>query len=135
VQLVPYLGFDGDCREAFDFYHEVLGGELVAMISHEDMQIPGLSDEWQSRIMHARLIIGDTVLMGGDTPPGSYSPPSTMCVSAQVATPFEAERIFSALADGGSIQMPLEPQEWATRFGMLTDRFGTPWMVNCESNE
>jgi PhnB protein len=131
MDFVPYLSFDGDCREAFSFYHHVFGGELVEMVSHRDMQIPGLPEEMQDRIMHARLVVGDTVLMGGDAPPEMYSPPAGFSASVQVNSAADAERIFSALAKDGTVLMTMEEQAWAVRFGMVTDRFGTPWMVNC----
>jgi PhnB protein len=134
MHFVPYLSFDGNCREAFTFYHQVFGGDLVAMISHEDMQIPDLGDEWKDRIMHARLIVGNSALMGGDAPPDVYSPPTGFSASVQVDSVDEAERIFGGLADGGNIQMPIEEQPWAIRFGMVTDRYGIPWMVNCETS-
>jgi PhnB protein len=132
MHFVPYLSFDGNCREAFNVYHRIFGGDLVAMISHEDMQIPDLTDEWKERIMHARLVVGDTVLMGGDSPPGIYSPPAGFCSSVQVQSTEKAERIFAALSEGGNVLMPLEQQPWAIRFGMVTDRYGIPWMINVE---
>jgi PhnB protein len=132
MKFVIYLSFDGKCREAFEFYQQVFGGEIVAMITHEDMQIPGLDEAAKKRIMHARLIVGDGVLMGGDSPPEMSATPQGFSASVQVDTPEEADRIFSALADGGTVIMPIEEQMWADRFGMVTDKFGTPWMVNCE---
>jgi PhnB protein len=134
MDFVPYLVFDGNCREAFNYYHQVFGGDLVAMISHRDMQIPDLPEEMQYRVMHARLVVKDTVLMGGDAPPGMYTPPGGFSASVQVDSVDEAERIFDALAADGSVIMSLEEQSWAIRFGMVTDRFGVPWMVNCEAN-
>jgi PhnB protein len=134
MDFVPYLNFDGNCREAFNFYHQVFGGELVAMISHRDMQIPDLPEEMQDRIMHARLIVRDTVLMGGDAPPEMYSSPAGFSASVQVDSATEAKRIFAELEQDGAVLMPLEEQDWAIRFGMVTDRFGIPWMVNCEAD-
>lgn len=130
MRIVPYLNFNGDCREAFTFYHEVLGGDIEAMIDHTQMPMEGAGPEWNDKILHARLVVGDQVLMGSDSPPDWYAPPQSMYVSLQVNSVPDAERIFASLADGGSIQMPLEEQPWAHRFGMLTDRFGIPWMVN-----
>jgi PhnB protein len=76
--------------------------------------------------------IGDTVLMGSDAPPGRYEPPRGFSVSILVDDVVEAERVFHALADGGSVGMPIQKTFWAARFGMLVDRFAIPWMVNCE---
>jgi PhnB protein len=82
--------------------------------------------------MHARLVVGDQVLMGSDAPPDHFEKTQGMSVALQVNDPIEAERIFAALADNGTVRMPIQPMFWAIRFGMLTDRFGIPWMVNCE---
>lgn len=130
MRINPYLNFDGNCREAFTYYHQVLGGELEAMIDHSDMPMEGIGPEWKDRILHARLSIDGQILMGSDTPPDSYSPPKSMYVSVQVDSIPDADRIFAGLADGGTVQMPLEEQPWAHRFGMVVDRFGIPWMVS-----
>ena len=133
MQIVPYLGFNGQCQEAFKFYEQCLGGQIVAMISHrETPAAQHVSPEMQDRIMHARLVAGDAVLMGGDSPTPEFEPPHGICISIQVDDPAAAERIFHALAEGGTVQMPVQETFWATRFGMLIDRFGIPWMVNCE---
>jgi PhnB protein len=88
--------------------------------------------EWRDKIMHARLTVGANVLMGSDAPPDRYEPMKGITVSIGVDDPAEAERIFHALAEGATVQMPIQQTFWAARFGMLTDRFGTPWMINCE---
>ena len=90
------------------------------------------SPETANRIMHARLQVGDRFLMGGDAPPHFASKPQGFCVSIQVNDPAEAERIFGELGGGGIVQVPIGETFWARRFGMLIDKFGTPWMVNCE---
>jgi PhnB protein len=131
MRLNPYLNFNGDCREAFEFYHQLLGGELE-LFTHEDMPMEGLSEDWKDKILHAHLAVDGQVLMGSDSPPDWYSPPQSVYISAQIDTPEEAERIFAALSEDGSIQMPLGEQPWAYRFGMLADRFGILWMVSCE---
>lgn len=131
MNLVPYLNFNGDCREAFQFYQQLLGGELQ-MFTHEDMPMEDLSEEWKDKIIHADLRVGEESIMGSDAPPEWYAPPKSMSVSAHVDSTEEAERIFAALSEGGSIQMPIGQQPWARRFGMATDRFGIPWIVNCE---
>jgi PhnB protein len=90
--------------------------------------------EWKDKIMHARLVIGDQVLMGSDCPPtpmGKYVKPQGFSVTVNLKDPAESERIFKALSANGSIKMPLMETFWAKRFGMFTDRFGTPWMINC----
>jgi PhnB protein len=92
-------------------------------------QVPA---EWKNKIIHARMTVGDQVLMASDAPPNDYSKPKGFSINIGVKDPTDAERIFHALADGGTVQMPIAETFWAIRFGMLTDRFGTPWMVNCE---
>jgi PhnB protein len=133
MQLTPYLNFNGQCEAAFKFYEQCLGGKIVALFTHRNTpaaeHVPA---EWQDRIMHARLVVGDAVLMGSDSPPAYFEEPKGMYVSLQIDHPAEAERIFHALAEGGTVRMPIEETFWAARFGMLVDRFGTPWMINCE---
>lgn len=131
--LQPYLNFDGDCEAAFRFYAEVLGGRIETMMTHRDSPVAADTPaEWQDKILHAYLKVGDAVLMASDAPPGMYSRPQGLYVSIGLSDPAQAERIFKALADGGTVQMPFEETFWAYRFGMLVDRFGTPWMINCE---
>jgi PhnB protein len=90
--------------------------------------------ELRSRIMHARLTVGDATLMGSDAPPQFFSQPQGFSVSIAVTDADESERIFKELADGGTVRMPLQETFWAKRFGVFIDRFGTPWMVNCEQS-
>ena len=103
-----------------------------AMLTHEgtpaESHVPA---EWRSKIMHARMTIGDWVLMASDAPPGRSQPPQGFSVHISVDEPAEAERIFKALADGGQVRMAMEQTFWAERFGMLVDRFGISWMINC----
>lgn len=135
MRIIPYLNFDGGCREAMTFYHRVLGGEITDMIAHADFPMEGNdpSPEWQDKILHARLVVGDFELMGSDCPPDSYTPPGNMYVSLHPDTPADAERIYHALEDGAkTIEMPISEVPWAQRFGVLTDRYGIPWMINCD---
>lgn len=133
MELNPYLSFDGRCEAAFKFYEKALGGKIVAMISYADTPMKEQTPaELQKQIVHARLVVGDKVLMGGDAPPGRYEAAKGISVILGVDQPAEAERVFAALAAGGAVQMPIEETFWARRFGMLTDQFGVPWMVNCE---
>lgn len=133
MKLNTYLGFDGQCAEAFRFYEQALGGELVMMMTYDEMPASGPArPELAGRIMHARLVIGDQVLMGSDAPPQLHQPAHGFHVNIAVDTVAEAERVFETLATGGQVTMPIAPTFWAERFGMLVDRYGTPWMVNCE---
>jgi PhnB protein len=135
TDFVTYLSFDGRCEEAFKHYEKVFKGKILMMMRHSDAP-PGSgvpqNPETASRIMHARLEVGGRLLMGGDAPPHNSSKPQGFCVSVAVDDPAEAERIFGQLSEGGAIVMPIAETFWALRFGMVTDQFGTPWMVNCE---
>jgi PhnB protein len=133
ITTCTYLHFDGNCEEAVNFYAATLGGKIIMMLKPEDTPAgPECAPEFKSKIMHARMTIGDSVLMASDCPPGRYDVPKGMSVNISVDSPAEADRIYAALAEGGKETMPIEETFWAQRFGMCIDRFGTPWMVNCE---
>jgi PhnB protein len=133
MQLNPYLLFNGQCEAAFKFYERCLGGKLEMMLRHgESPMAQQVPPEWRDRIMHARLVVGDKVLMGSDAPPDHYEEPRGFSVSIGIDDPGKAERIFQAMAEKGTVRMPLQKTFWALRFGMLVDQFGIPWMVNCE---
>jgi PhnB protein len=134
MQLNPYLFFDGRCEQAFQFYAKVLGGKIEAMLRHEGTPAEAhVGPEWRKKIMHARLVIGDKALMASDAPPDrSEGAMKGFSVTLGVDKPAEAERIFHALAENGTVRMPIQKTFWAERFGMLVDQFGTPWMINCE---
>ncbi len=133
MHINPYLNFNGQCESAFRFYEQVLGGKIEAMIPHEGTpaaeHVPA---DWRQKIMHARLTVDGNVLMGSDAPPQHQSETKGFHVSIGVDDPARAERIFSALAESGTVQMPIQETFWAVRFGMVVDRYGTPWMVNCD---
>ena len=136
MQLNPYLTFKGDCETAFKFYEKILGGKIVVMQAHEGTPAAEQTPpEWRSKILHARMTVGDQLLMGSDAPPSRYEVPKGFAVTLNVAEPAEADRIFQALAENGTVRMPIQKTFWAIRFGTLTDRFGTPWMINCEEHD
>jgi PhnB protein len=133
MDLNTYLSFDGTCEAAFKFYEKVLGGKIVAMMTYAEM--PGnsqMSKDLQKKIMHARLQFGDKLLMASDAPEDRFQTPKGFHVMLGVKDPAEADRLFGALAAGGTITMPIQETFWAARFGMLVDQFGTPWMINCD---
>jgi PhnB protein len=132
MQVNPYLVFNGNCEAAFARYREVLGGTLQAMMRHSDAP-PGMpvADGWHDKIMHACLMLDDFALMGSDAPPQFQAPMQGFSVNLGLSSIAEAERIYAALSEGGEIRMALQQTFWADRFGMWTDRFGTPWMINC----
>ena len=134
MHVNPYLMFNGHCEEAFRLYERVTGGKIVAMLPHEGTPAAGnVPPEWQKKIIHARLMIGDEVIMGSDAPPGHYKQPGGYSVTLRVDTPAEAERIFKGLSDGATVHMPMDKTFFAQKFGMLADKYGTPWMVICEN--
>ena len=131
TELTPYLNFDGDCRQAMEFYRDSLGAELH-MQSFGDSPVP--SDEGtKNRIMHARLTKGAVSLMASDTMPGTplnKGNNAFLCINCENRE--EIERLFSLLGAGGKTLMPLQDTFWGARFGMLTDRFGVQWMFNLQ---
>ena len=132
MQLNPHLSFNGQCQEAFKFYQQCLGGNIQTMMTHGDSPIADqVPSEWRDKILHATLIVGETALMGADVPPDSYKEPRGFSITIQINDPADAERIFRALSEGGTVTMPLQETFWAAGFGMVVDRFGIPWMINC----
>jgi len=131
MRVEPHLLFDGRCREAFQIYAATLGGKLVAALTYGDTPMSAQTPaEWRDKIAHARLDIGAGLILGADAPPGRYQAPVGSSLVIEVDTQAEAERIFSALADKGTIEMPLQETFWSHGFGTCTDRFGISWMIN-----
>jgi PhnB protein len=133
MNLNPYLSFNGDCEVAFKFYEQCLGAKIGMMMTHGETPMAGHTPaEWQDKIIHARLTVNGHTLMGSDSPPGQYKAPVGMWVSLSIEKTEEAERIYAALVENGKAVMPIQETFWALRFAMLIDRFGIPWMINCE---
>jgi PhnB protein len=132
MQLNPILNFNGQCEEAFKFYQECLGGTIQTMMTWgESPMADHVPAEWRDKIIHTTLVVGDTVLMGGDSPSDRYEKPAGFTVAINLDDTAQAERIFNQLAENGSVTMPLQKTFWAKLVGMAVDRFGIPWMVNC----
>ena len=141
MKLIPYLMFfNGDCRDAFEFYASALGGEIVSSITYGDMppapDQPPMPEEAKSQIAHVNLAAGSASIMGGDSIMGlcggeQVEGRNDTTVNIEVDTIEEAERLFAALSAGGKVQMPLTETFWSHRFGMFEDRYGKPWMINC----
>jgi len=133
MQLNPTVTFNGQCEEAFRFYAESLGGKIQTMMAWgESPMADQVPSELRNKIMHATLIIGEYTLMGSDALPDQYQRPTGFYVTLVVKDPSEAKRIFDALSESGTVTMPLQATFWSAGFGMLVDRFGIPWMINCE---
>jgi PhnB protein len=133
MQINPYLAFNGKCKEAFTFYEKCLGGKIEQMMTNGQSPMAAqMPPDQHERIMHARLVVGDQVLMGGDAPQQYFTQPQGFSVALNFKERAEAERIFNAMSEGGAVKMPFQKTFWSAGFGMFVDRFGIPWMVNCE---
>ncbi len=133
MKLNPHLVFNAECEAAFRFYEQCLGGRIITLLKWSDSPMavqapPG----WGDKILHATLVAGDAVLAGSDAMPGQYEKPKGCLMLLGLDDPADAERIFHALAENGTVEMPIQQTFWAKRFGVLTDRFGVPWEINCE---
>ncbi|HWU26333.1 MAG TPA: VOC family protein [Rhizomicrobium sp.] len=133
MRINPYLNFNGNCAEAFECYAKILGGKNLRVMTFKDSPMAkDMPANEKNMVMHASFTAGDSTIMGSDAPGGRYNKPQGYAVSINVDTPEEADRIFAALSQGGNVGMPIAETFWAKRFGMVTDKFGTHWMVNCE---
>ena len=136
MEVTTYLSFNGQCEAAFRLYERCLGGKIGRIFRYAGSpmanQVPA---DWQDKIMHGSLTVGEHVLMGGDVAPDRYEEPKGFSLSLQLKRTADAEDIFRELAKGGRVVMPLEKTFWAARFGMVVDRFGIPWLINCESSD
>jgi len=133
MKLNPYLYFNGTCEEAMNTYAEVLGGDIVTMLAYGDM--PGENEipaDLSKKIAHARLVVGDQVLMASDVGPDRFKPMQGVVVTLNIPEPDKADSVFKALIEGGTEVMPMTETFWAIKFGVFVDRFGTHWMINCE---
>ena len=138
MSLNPRIGllFDGRCEEAFRFYEQCLNGKLEFVLRWgESPTAQDAPAEWRNKILHAKLIVGDAELLGGDALPGTYESPRGFSLLISPGDASEAERLFHALADNGTIQMPLQETFWSPRFGSVTDQFGISWTINYEKSE
>ena len=135
TQAIAYLSFDGNCADAMRFYEKALGGKLEVLMSGAESPIADqMPKEFAHRILHARLVLpGGGMLYAGDAP---AHVPYEGIKGVSIAVDFErveiAEKVFAALAAGGRVTMPMQSAFWAKRWGMLVDKFGTPWIVNGE---
>ncbi|MBP6018393.1 MAG: VOC family protein [Burkholderiaceae bacterium] len=141
MQFTPYLNFDGNCAEAFAFYAKLFGGTIVYQGTFGEVpaseNMPPIPESAKDRIMHVQLQVKEQSLMGSDAMPGAdaacgggYQPPQGLWVSIHATDVAEGRHLFDALAQGGQSVMPFEATFWSPGFGMVKDRFGTPWMVN-----
>ena len=131
--LNAYLQFNGNCEEAFAFYEKVFGVKAPMKMTYGESPMGGQTPPgFAKKIMHTRIPVGNTMVMGSDAPPDRYSKPQGFSVNVNCDKPEDADRIYNALSAGGQVTMPIQETFWAKRFGMFFDKFGIPWMVNCE---
>jgi PhnB protein len=127
MRLDIYLNYRGTCEQAFRFYERNLGGRITGMVRHGDQPNPSLAADWKDKILHARIEIGTTVLMGADIP--QAEPMRSAYLALTLDLEADAERVYAVLADGGEIFMKMGKTPFANRFAMLRDKFGTSWML------
>jgi PhnB protein len=135
MKLSPYisLSFNGQCETAFKFYERCFGGKIQMMLAWGSSPMAAQAPpEWGGKILYGRITVGDTDLIGADALPQQYAKPQGFSVLLNLDEPAEAERIFHALAEGGTVQMPLQQTFWAALYGGVVDQFGMRWEINCE---
>jgi len=133
MKLSPRLYFSGQCREAFEFYERCLGGKIQMMLTYGDspaaQQVP---PHWREKIIHATLVIGESILYGEDAVPEKYQAAQGFQLTIGLHDPAEVERVFKALSENGKVMMPPQKTFWSLSFGVLVDQFGISWEVNCQ---
>jgi PhnB protein len=130
MKLYTYLNYGGNCEQAFRFYEEHLGGQITMMMTHgEQPNVSNVPADWKNAILHARMTIGETELLGADIPPDRFQPMRSAYLTLIMNSTDEAERTYALLSDGGQIFMPMQETFFAFRFAMLRDKFGTSWMI------
>src|SRR5687768_7529729 len=130
------LVFNGECDAAFAVYQQCLGGKVTFRLTWGDSPMADqASAEWRDKIVHATMTFGSTTLHGADVLPGAYERPQGFQLLLNLDDVSVAERVFSQLADGGEVTVPLQQTFWALRFGAVIDRFGIPWGINCGEHE
>jgi PhnB protein len=127
MKLDIYLNYRGNCEEAFRFYEAQLGGNITIITRHGDMPNPATPDDWKQKVLHGRIEIGGTVLMGADV--AQAEPMRSAYLTLTLESEAEAERVYAVLIEGGQVFMKMEKTPFANRFAMLRDRFGTSWML------
>jgi PhnB protein len=129
-----HVSFDGQCEAAFRFYQHLLGGAIATMLTYGESPMANqVPPEWQRRIVHATLVLdGHELLLGSDAFPNTYQRPQGFSVTLGLPDLTKAKEIFQALAEDGRVDLPFQQTFWSAGFGVVTDRFGVPWEVNCE---
>ena len=130
MKLCTYLNYGGNCRQAFEFYAEHLGGRIVMLMTHGQNPAGSLpAPDMKDAVLHARLELADSILLGADVPADHFQPMRSAYLTLRVESDTEAERIYTALAAGGRILMPIAETFFASRFAQVQDQFGINWMI------
>jgi PhnB protein len=127
MKLDIYINYAGNCEQAFQYYERQLGGKITGLTRHGGQPNPNIPEDWNEKVLHARMELGDTIIMGADIP--NAEPMRSAYLTLSLDSVEEAERVYAVLADGGKIFMKMEETPFALRFAMLRDKFGTSWML------
>ncbi|MBE1162512.1 VOC family protein [Dyella acidiphila] len=131
MRVSPHLTFDGQCKAAFLAYQKILGGQIMTMLTYGESPMASQVDgQWHGRIIHATLALGDIELTGADAFPHGYTKPQGFFVTLTFDDRDKAAAVFEALAEQGEVHLPFGETFWSSGFGVVTDRFGTPWEIN-----
>jgi PhnB protein len=131
MKLVPHLTFNGNCKAAFEFYRDLLGGSLNMTTFGESPAADRVPNEWKDRIVHATLTLDESEIAGADVSPDDYKKAEGFYLLIEPEDPKEAKKQFLALSEGGHVQIPLQEMFWSVCYASLVDRFGTPWEISC----
>ena len=131
MKLIPHITFDGNCKEAFEFYRDLMSGSLTMTTFGESPAADHVPKEWRDRIVHATLTLEESKIAGADVSPDEYKRAEGFFLLLEPEDPREAERLFLALSENGDVQIPLKEMFWSICYGSLIDKFGTPWEISC----
>lgn len=135
MSLTAHLSYPGQCEEAFNFYSQLFGGEVTVLKYGDTPMAQEVPAEWREKIVHGTFSFSGCTLAGADVLPEHYRRPQGFSVLVDLEGVDNANRVFSALAHGGSVEMPIQETFWSPAFGMLVDRFGVPWEINGRSSD
>ena len=131
MRFNAHVSYNGECEKAFEFYRECLGGEITLMMLYDSVPGGPRDPALKGKIVHATLKVGDQTLTGADVLAAGYEKPAGFALQLNIEAPEDAKRIYEMLSIDAVIQLPLQKTFWANKYAMLTDRFGTPWEINC----
>ncbi|MFK7864555.1 MAG: VOC family protein [Pseudohongiellaceae bacterium] len=132
MKLVPHLTFDGNCKEAFEFYKDLFGGSLFMITFGESPAASHVPADWKDKIVHATLSLAETDIAGADVYGDEFKPAQGFYLLLEPKNKLEAEKLFSALSDGGDVKVSLQEEFWSIAYACLIDKFGTPWEISCK---